>query len=255
MDAIVLVGGLGTRLRQVITDVPKPMAPVKGVPFLDILLERLLRYSVIERVVLAVGYKREVVQNYFGDRAYNRKILYAIEKEPLGTGGGIRNALAHTRSREVLVVNGDTLFDVDIEAMIESHRKHEADLTLALKPMRDFNRYGTVCLENAHLEEAHSLGSSEEHHPLQTARVTGFQEKQHQTEGLINGGVYLLNQTIFDGLEKRLPHRFSFETDFLEIYLQRLKIHSFTSTGYFIDIGIPEDYHRAQHELAKSACV
>ena len=254
MDAIVLVGGLGTRLRQVITDVPKPMAPVGNVPFLDILLEKLLRHSVIERVVLAVGYKRDVVQKYFGDRAYNRKILYAIEKEPLGTGGGIRNALAHTRSREVLVVNGDTLFEVDIEAMVESHRRRAADLTLALKPMHDFSRYGTVILENdatdkdslsCHLEPAH----------LSTARVIGFQEKRYQAEGLINGGVYLLNQTLFDGLEKRLPHKFSFETEFLEVYLQKLKIHGFTSTGYFIDIGIPEDYHRAQHELAKSTCV
>lgn len=108
MDVIVLVGGLGTRLKGVISDVPKPMAPVGGAPFLDILLNQLLCHSVIERVVMAVGYKREVVQNYFGDRAYNRKIIYAIEKEPLGTGGGIHNALAHTRSAEVLVVNGDT---------------------------------------------------------------------------------------------------------------------------------------------------
>lgn len=245
MDAIVLVGGLGTRLREVITDIPKPMAPVKGVPFLDILLERLLRHSVIERVVLAVGYKREIVQDYFGDRAYNRKVLYAIEKAPLGTGGSIRNALAHTRSREVLVINGDTLFDVDIGAMIESHRKSEADLTLALKPMREFSRYGTVCIESADQKEASAS--------LQAAQVIGFQEKQYQAEALINGGVYLLNQTLFDGLEKRLPHRFSFETDFLEVYLQRLNICSFISTGYFIDIGIPEDYHRAQQELAKPA--
>lgn len=258
MDAIVLVGGLGTRLRQVITDVPKPMAPVGDVPFLDILLEKLLRHSVIERVVLAVGYKREIVQSYFGDRAYNRKILYAIEKDPLGTGGGIRNALAHTRSREVLVVNGDTLFEVDIEAMVESHRRQSADLTLALKPMQDFSRYGTVILENTALEntavKTGNIGKSSEESYLSASRVIGFQEKQHQTEGLINGGVYLLNQTLFDGLEKRLPHRFSFETDFLEVYLQRLKIHGFTSTGYFIDIGIPEDYSRAQHELAKPAC-
>lgn len=233
MDAIVLVGGLGTRLREVVTDVPKPMAPVGGVPFLDILLEKLLRHSLIERVVLAVGYKREVVQAYFGDRAYNRKLIYAIEKEPLGTGGGIRNALAHTRSHEVLVVNGDTLFEVDIAAMVEYHRQQQASLTLALKPMRDFSRYGTVRLEDQ--------------------RIVGFEEKRYQAEGLINGGVYLLNQTLFDGLGKSLPSRFSFETDFLEVYLQQLQVYGFIANGYFIDIGVPDDYSRAQQELTQSS--
>ncbi len=235
MDAIVLVGGLGTRLQGIVTDVPKPMAPVGGVPFLDILLERLLQHSVVERVVLAVGYKRDVVQAYFGDRAYNRKVVYAIEKSLLGTGGAIRNALAHTRSHEVLVVNGDTLFEVDIAAMIASHRAHQANLTLALKPMRDFNRYGTVRLNDEQ-------------------RVIGFDEKKYQAEGLINGGVYLMNQTLFDGLANPLPNKFSFETDFLEVYLQQLKIYGFPSSGYFIDIGIPDDYNRAQQELEKKAC-
>lgn len=232
MDAIVLVGGLGTRLRSVIADVPKPMAPVGDVPFLDILLEKLLAHSVVERVVLAVGYKRNVVVDYFGDRAYNRKIIYAIERSPLGTGGGILNALSYTRSQEVLVLNGDTLFDVDINAMAECHRQRNADLTLALKPMRDFSRYGTVQLN-------------------EDDRIVGFEEKQYKREGLINGGVYLLNQTLFDGLDKPLPHRFSFETDFLEVNLQQMNVCGFTSPGYFIDIGIPEDYQRAQRELTK----
>jgi len=231
MDAIVLVGGLGTRLRSVIADVPKPMAPVGDVPFLDIVLEKLLAHSIIERVILAVGYKRNVVQDYFGDLAYNRKVVYAIEKSALGTGGGILNALSYTRSQEVLVLNGDTLFDVDINAMVESHRQRNADLTLALKPMRDFNRYGTVCLEGD--------------------RIVGFEEKQYKSQGMINGGVYLLNQTLFDGLPKPLPHKFSFETDFLEVYLREMKVYGFVSAGYFIDIGIPEDYQKAQRELAK----
>lgn len=234
MDAIVLVGGLGTRLRSLITDVPKPMAPVGSVPFLDILLEKLLAHTIVDRVVLAVGYKREVVKNYFGDRVYNRKIVYAVEKSPLGTGGGILNALAHTRSREVLVLNGDTLFDVDIHSMVESHRQRQADLTLALKPMRDFSRYGTVGLE-------------------EDGCITGFEEKQYRREGLINGGVYLLNQTLFDGLPAPLPHKFSFETDFLEVYLNQLRVYGFVSPSYFIDIGVPEDYRRAQKELTKSS--
>jgi D-glycero-alpha-D-manno-heptose 1-phosphate guanylyltransferase len=235
MDAIVLVNGLGTQRQEMVPDGPKPMATVGGVPFLDILLERLLQHSVIERVVLSVGYKRDVVQAYFGDRAYNRKIVYAIEKSALGTGGSIRNALAHTRSHEVLVVNGSILFEVDIAAMLAGHRQHQANLTLALKPMRNVSRYDTVCLNGEH-------------------RIIGFEKKRYQAEGLINGGVYILNQTLFDGLPTPLPHKFSFETDFLAEYLQPLKIYGFTATGYFVDIDIPDDYRRAQQELTKSAC-
>jgi D-glycero-alpha-D-manno-heptose 1-phosphate guanylyltransferase len=237
MDAIVLVSGLGPPLQEGVTDGPKPMASVAGVPFLDILLERLLQHSVIERVVLSVGYKRDVVQAYFGDRAYNRKIVYAIEKSALGTGGSIRNALAHTRSHEVLVVNGSILFEVDIAAMIASHRQHQANLTLALKPMRNlshYNHYSTVCLNNDH-------------------RVISFDKNRAQAESLVNGGVYLLNQTVFDGLPTPLPHKFSFETDFLATYLQSLKIYGFTSIGYFVDINIPDDYRRAQQALTKSS--
>ena len=235
MDAIVLVGGLGTRLRSLVSEVPKPMAPVGEVPFLDILLARLLRHRAIDRLVLAVGYKREVVQDYFGDRLKGREIAYAIETEPLGTGGGIRNAIAHARSDEVLVVNGDTLFDVDLEAMVAYHRQQQADLTLALKPMREFDRYGTVQLAGT--------------------RVVGFEEKRYQLEGTINGGIYLLERDLFErplegSKAASLPEKFSFETDFLERYLQQLRVCGFVSEGYFIDIGIPEDYRRAQVDLA-----
>ncbi|MEM6597366.1 MAG: nucleotidyltransferase family protein [Cyanobacteria bacterium P01_D01_bin.36] len=232
MDAVVLVGGLGTRLRSLISEVPKPMAPVGERPFLDILLEDLLRSSAITRVVLAVGYKHEVVQNYFGAQAYGRDVIYAIEHEPLGTGGGIRNAIAHTKSDEVLILNGDTLFQIDVEAMVKQHRQQQAELTMALKPMRDFERYGAVNTESS--------------------RIVGFEEKRYREEGLINGGIYLVNKDILNQpfLETaELPHKFSFETDFLQPHVQKMQVHSFISDGYFIDIGIPEDYQRAQREL------
>ena len=234
MDAVVLVGGLGTRLRSLVTDVPKPMAPVGEVPFLDILLERLLQYREIERVVLAVGYKREVVQAYFGNEKCGRPVVYAVEAEPLGTGGGILNAIVKTQSDEILVLNGDTLFEVDVAAMLEHHRQRRADLTMALKPMRDFERYGTVEREGS--------------------RVAGFHEKQYKEAGNINGGVYLLARDLFDKLPvEALPKQFSFETDVLERYCDRLEIHGFVSEGYFIDIGIPSDYLRAQEDLLSLA--
>ncbi len=238
MDAVVLVGGLGTRLRSLISDVPKPMAPVGDQPFLDILLKDLLRSPVVTRVVLAVGYKHEVVQNYFGERVYDREVVYAIEHEPLGTGGGIQNALRHTRSEEVLVLNGDTLFQIDAAAMVEQHQHQKAELTMALKPMRDFERYGAVNVEGS--------------------RIVGFEEKRHRDEGLINGGIYLINKNIFEQSFLKaapLPVKFSFETDFLQPYVQQMQVHSFVSEGYFIDIGIPEDYQRAQKDLNEIVAV
>lgn len=234
MDAVVLVGGLGTRLRSLVADVPKPMAPIGGVPFLDILLTRLLQQPEIERVLLAVGYKREVVQAYFKDEKLGRPVIYAVEREPLGTGGGILNAVSQTRlgecSSEVLVLNGDTLFDVDVAAMLQQHRRYRADITLAIKPMQDFERYGTVAMDEV--------------------RITGFKEKQYCASGNINGGVYLIGQSLFEKVNfERLPRKFSFETDVLERYVARLKMYGFVSKGYFIDIGIPADYSRAQIEL------
>lgn len=235
MDAVVLVGGLGTRLRSLVSDVPKPMALINGVPFLDILLTRLLQQPAVERVVLAVGYKREAVQAYFGAQKLGRPIIYAVETEPLGTGGGILNAVSHIQSgdisSEVLVLNGDTLFDVDVAAMLKQHRQQQADITLALKPMTNFERYGTVELDGA--------------------RIVGFQEKQYRASGCINGGVYLIDKRLFEKVAfATLPRKFSFETDMLERYCRQLRIYGFSSEGYFIDIGIPADYQRAQKELA-----
>jgi len=232
MDAVVLVGGLGTRLRSLISEVPKPMAPIGERPFLDILLADLLRSPIITRVVLAVGYKYEIVQAYFGDRIHNRDVIYAIEPKPLGTGGAIRNALSHTLSDEVLILNGDTLFQIDIAAVLTTHRQQQADLTMALKPMQNFERYGAV--------------------KTTESRITGFEEKRPRKAGLINGGIYLVNKNIFTHPclnNWSRPTQFSFETDFLQPYVEHIQVHGFISEGYFIDIGIPADYQRAQHEL------
>ncbi|MEM6449292.1 MAG: sugar phosphate nucleotidyltransferase [Cyanobacteria bacterium P01_D01_bin.105] len=241
MDAIVLAGGWGTRGRSRISEVPGPMAPVGGVPFLDILLEKLLAHSIIKRIVLTVGCKDSTIQDYFGNCAYNRKIVYAVEKSPLGTGGSILNALAYTRSQEVLVLKGDTLFDVNIHDMVDSHRQRKADLTLALKPMCDIGSYGTVHL-NQHEREASMC-----------QRIIGFEKKCCEPEGLVNSGVYLLNQTLFDGLPKPLPHRFSFESDFIEAYFHQLNVYGFISNGNFVNISIPADYRQAQQALSKSS--
>jgi len=227
MEAIILAGGLGTRLRSVVSEVPKCMAPVDGRPFLQYMLEWLSRYDV-SHVVLSVGYLKEVIFSFMDSRACPFEISYAVEEEPLGTGGGIRLALTKCREDRVIVLNGDTFFDVDLEALSFS-----APVTLALKPMRDFDRYGAVDWDGE--------------------LVTGFHEKAACAEGLINGGVYALVRSQLDFAF--YPKRFSFEKDLLEPLAAAHLVAGQVQDGYFIDIGIPEDYARAQRELPEIQAV
>ena len=225
-EAIILAGGFGTRLTNV-TDVPKPMAPINEIPFLEYLLNYLSSYK-ITRVHLAVGYKHEVIQAYFGNQFKNCQLNYVVEDTPLGTGGAIQKALADVKSEEVLVLNGDTFFQVDFNQMEIFHHTYNSDVTIALKPMKDFDRYGTVVYDD-------------------NFRITSFAEKQFCSEGAINGGIYLLKTTIFNGIE--FPENFSIEQDFFENAYTAKKLMGFISEGYFIDIGIPTDYAKAQVEL------
>ena len=222
MEAIVLAGGLGTRLRSVLGEVPKCLAPVAGKPFLEYLLGALSRAGV-SCVVFSVGHLREQVMAYVDSRSWPFQVAYAVETTPLGTGGGIRLALSKCLEDKVLVVNGDTLFDVDIPAL-----PFEAPVTLALKPLRNFSRYGTV-----------ELGAD--------GKVSAFREKAPCREGLINGGVYALRRSLLP--LAHLPEKFSFETDVLQPLSCSGQVAGVVQDGYFIDIGIPEDYARAQQEL------
>ncbi|PCJ01487.1 MAG: D-glycero-D-manno-heptose 1-phosphate guanosyltransferase [Flavobacteriales bacterium] len=225
-EAIILAGGFGTRLTSV-KDVPKPMAPINDVPFLQILLDDLLVKG-ITKFYLAVGHQHEVIVDYFGSSYMGCKIHYVIEDSPLGTGGAIKQALEQVASENVFVFNGDTFFDVDIELMDEQHQSKKSDVTLALKPLTDFDRYGAV----EHNDEL---------------RITNFSEKKFCKEGVINGGIYLLQTNIFDGLD--FPKQFSMEQDYFEKYCSKNNLSGFIDDGYFIDIGIPEDYEKAQEEL------
>ncbi len=226
-EAVVLAGGFGTRLRSVVADLPKPMAPVRGRPFLAYVLDELLTQG-IERVVLAVGYKAEAIRDYFGDQYAGLELVYSVEEEPLGTGGGIRQAVGLCTSEAVFVLNGDTYFSVAFERLFNRFAAAESLLTIALKEMHDFDRYGTVLVNDAGV-------------------ITGFREKRPMAAGLINGGVYLMRSSLFE--LKSLPDRFSFEQEILEAEYRRGRFHAEIFDGYFIDIGIPEDYERAQGEL------
>ncbi|MCX6232789.1 MAG: nucleotidyltransferase family protein [Bacteroidetes bacterium] len=226
MEVIILAGGLGTRLQGVVKDIPKPMADINGKPFLKYLLDYLSKYK-IERVILSVGFKYEVIEQYFGRKYKNIDLLYAIEEEPLGTGGGIMNACKLLNSNLFYLINGDTFFDVNLDELTTFHKLQHADFTLAVKPMQHFDRYGTVELANK--------------------RIIQFNEKKYMNEGFINGGVYILDNIILQSLN--FPQKFSFEKDFLESYLAKYYFAAYVTDKYFIDIGIPEDYLLAQKQL------
>lgn len=227
MEAVILAGGLGTRLRGVIGEIPKCMAPIDGKPFLQYQLEWLSRFD-ISHVVLSVGYLREQVIDFVSSRVWPFEISYAVEKEPLGTGGGIRLALSRCRGNLVHILNGDTFFNVDLNAL-----SFTAPVTLALKPLRDFDRYGAVDWDGD--------------------LVTGFREKAPCAEGLINGGIYAIDRSQLD--MALYPKRFSFEQDVLEPLSDLFLVAGRVLNGYFIDIGVPEDYERAQWELPEIQAV
>jgi len=251
MEVIVLAGGLGTRLRSVVHEIPKCLAPIGGKPFLGYLLDWLGKYPV-KHVVFSVGYLREQVIDYVQSRDWPFSYDFAIEETPLGTGGGIRLALDKCHENQVFVVNGDTFFPVDLNAMPCAHA-----VTLALKPMKDFDRYGAVSVQSQYApqppEDNYFLCSSPKNHfspgstePAHTdsMKVVAFHEKQHCEEGLINGGVYLLDRSRLD--LSILPEKFSFEKEVLEPGAAIGEIGGWVSDAYFIDIGIPEDYQKAQ---------
>ena len=223
LEAIVLAGGLGTRLRSVVSDLPKPMAPIGDKPFLEYILKYLQKNG-ITRVILSVGYKWETIKEYFGDRFENIELIYSVEDEPLGTGGAIKKAMNQVKNSQVYIINGDTFFDVDLKSL---DLKDKSKLILSLKQMTNFERYG--CVES----DENSL-------------VTAFTEKGYRESGIINGGIYLASKNIFDNFD--LDEKFSFE-EFMQVNFEELKISVKVFEKYFIDIGIPEDYQKAQSEI------
>lgn len=226
-EAIILAGGLGTRLKEAVPDLPKAMAPVAGRPFLFHIINY-LRSQWVGRFIFSLGYRHEVIIEYLREQYPTLDYEVVIEEEPMGTGGGIRLACEKAKARHVVVANADTLFKANLDEMFNLHEQKNAFCTLALKPMRDFDRYGVVELGNDH-------------------SVTAFQEKKFYPAGLINGGLYILDVEKFT--KEFQPAKFSFETDFLERACARHVIFGLEQGGYFIDIGIPSDFLRAQKDL------
>ena len=227
MECIILAGGLGTRLRSAIGELPKCMAAVNEQPFLYYLLEYLTRQG-MKRVIFSLGYKSEAVLSWLNSNSFPFDIDYVEEKEPLGTGGGIRLALKKTRNRYTYVFNGDTLFLADLKAMQRNFETLNAEALVALKQMSCFERYGSVITGPSGI-------------------ILSFEEKAYRDIGDINGGIYLLDRTAF--LERDFPDKFSFEKDYLEQYVGEGRFYGHRFDSYFIDIGVPEDYRKAQSDF------
>ncbi len=223
-DVIILAGGLGTRLSHVVSDTQKTMAPVNGRPFLYYIAEYLIARG-IQKLVFAVSYRSEQIREYFGNEYKGVKILYSEEAEPLGTGGAIKQALELCTSENVFILNGDTFFDVDFPALEKRHAALKADITLSVREVGCRDRSGVVVFD-------------------EEGNITAFNEKKAIDRGFINGGVYLVKRSI---TEKLPDGKFSFETDVMEKLVFRMA--ALPSDGYFIDIGVPSDFFRAQTEI------
>ncbi|RUA30271.1 MAG: D-glycero-D-manno-heptose 1-phosphate guanosyltransferase [Bacteroidetes bacterium] len=229
-QAIVLAGGFGTRLQTVVQDVPKPMALINDRPFLDYQLNYLKSFG-IEHIIFSVGYKHEHILNYFGDSFNGMRIDYAVEESPLGTGGGILNAFQFVKSGAALVVNGDTMFEVDLQDFSQKHNSKNAQISLALREIDDVSRYGVVETDANH-------------------RIIGFAEKgERKGQGKINGGIYIIEKHFFE--TNRFEQKFSMEKDAFERLYKEQAFYGFPYKSYFLDIGIPEDYKKAQNEFKK----
>lgn len=224
MQAILLAGGLGTRLQSVVNDRPKPMADVCGKPFMEYLILELKKHGVTH-IVMAVGYKGNMVETYFhhGENL-GVSIEYSYEEAQLGTAGAIKNAEKYISEEEFFVLNADTFYQVAYEEVISLYKKRDLDMALVLRKVPDISRYGSVRMDNQ--------------------IITGFNEKiSERRSGLINGGIYFMKKEMLDFIPKQ--QKCSLENEIIPKMLENGKrLGAIVNNGYFIDIGIPEDYYR-----------
>lgn len=228
LQALILAGGLGTRLRNVIKDRPKAMALVNGRPFLEYQI-RFLKNNGIDNIVLSIGYMSEKIEEHFGSgKNYGVSIVYVKEKELLGTGGAIKNSL-DILDRQFFALNGDSIFLVDIISMVKFHKNNHADLTLTIAKVKDKTRFGNVKINDKF-------------------QIIGFTEKENTSGDLINGGIYFFEKNNFDW--NVFPQKFSIEKEFFPKVVAKHKVFGFISDSYFIDIGTAEDYEKFRKQIS-----
>ncbi len=227
-EAIILAGGFGTRLQTVVSDLPKPMATVAGKPFLHFIVKQLIQQG-IQRIVFSVGYKSEFITDYFSNTDFGIEMLFQKESEPLGTGGGIKHAMQACQSEAILVLNGDTYFEIDFNLLHTVYLQKSAKAALALRYVEHASRYGQVKLS-------------------EDKTIIAFEEKNlnEVKAGCINGGTYILDKKYFI---EQTGTKFSIEKDFFEVEVNNGLLAGHVYKDYFIDIGIPEDYYKANEDF------
>ncbi|MCI8661476.1 MAG: NTP transferase domain-containing protein [Lachnospiraceae bacterium] len=236
MEAILLAGGLGTRLRSVVNDRPKPMALVNGKPFMAYVVHELSRHGITD-IIFAVGYKGSLVEEYFQDGSgfklpggQHLTVKYAYEEALLGTAGAIKNAGRLVTEDAFFVLNADTFYQIDYGRLVRIQEEKNLDLALVLRQVPDISRYGQAVLKDGYL--------------------TGFNEKTTEAmPGTINGGVYRMSRKL---LEEIPEGKVSLENDRIPKWLSEgRQLGGFVNDGYFIDIGVPEDYFRFIQDVKK----
>lgn len=230
--ALILAGGLGTRLRSVIEDVPKPLAPIRGIPFLFYQLDWLNSQKISTEVILSIGYKADQIINVIGDTYKDLTIRYSIEDSPLGTGGAIKNSIQQFKKyNHYLILNGDTYATIDLKQFLKFHESNHSEVSIASRLMTQFDRYGAL-----------TIGDNNQ--------LIKFNERTFVEKGYINCGAYLITSSFYMNFIMTVDQvKFSFEKDILENKLGQFIAKVFVSDFYFKDIGVPEDYSAAQLEL------
>jgi D-glycero-alpha-D-manno-heptose 1-phosphate guanylyltransferase len=226
--AVILAGGLGTRLRTAVAEVPKPMAPINGRPFLEYQMDFWLKQG-IRHFILSIGYKHEVISSYFGSEYGGATIDYVIEDVPMGTGGGLLLSLKYlSNTNPFLLLNGDSFFDVSISNLLKHHLANRAAVTFSLFRTSENERYMGMQLSD-------------------DGRILSLGNKNNQSDILANGGVYVVDPIAFNGFPAPTKQAISLESDiFPELLKSEAGIWGHQSNGFFIDIGVPADYFRAQ---------
>ncbi len=229
--AIILAGGLGTRLRETVPDLPKPMAPINGRPFLEFQMDYWIKQG-IQKFIISVGYLYKVIMNHFGSSYQGIPIEYVVEKKPLGTGGGLLLAVTEL-TEPFLLLNGDTFFEVDLGTLLDFHKKQKSDWTFSLFRTTETGRYMGMGV-------------------VADGRIISLKSESGEPGQLANGGVYLINPSVLKQFDSKIGINMSLENDILPTILNANGLlNGLECQGRFIDIGIPEDYFRAPEILPK----
>lgn len=225
MQAIILAGGQGTRLQTILKDVPKALASVRNKPFLDYLLQ-FLNQQGITHFIFALGHQHQQILDYLNAKEKSWTYSCVIEQEALGTGGAVKKAIETATEKDVWVINADTYLALNMKAMYQQHIVNNALATIALKEMNHFDRFGLI-------------------HINQSNCITSFEEKRACENGLINAGFFIVNKNRFL-IHTASKEKFSIEKDFFELQLFTKAIFGYMTNGFFIDLGVPEDFEKAQ---------